>query len=784
MVGWQDRTNYDASGDDVTMQARAVELAELGWRVIPIWWLEQHGETKLCGCGDPYCTAAGKHPLIKTGRKHENASNDPEQVGKWWDQWPTANIAVVVGQESGIFVVDCDITGDHDGEFEFQAWCAANGVDLPDTLMQETGSGGRHYLFAFPQDGIPLKNCTAWLEDVDIKSEGGYILVAPSTHESGGGYHWRNLGTPVAEAPQVLINNIRVSKSRAGAAARGEDPDAPTYDYRRACKEGAKSGFRDDFFNRRAFELRKSGASKEEATEDLRRLWKLTEQPPHDEFPWEAVLGKMSRVWDEVDVDPLPEWDPFAHRPTTAKVVLLNDQPEDMLSDVGNAWRLITKYADHIRHTKAQGWLVWDGTRWQSDDRDVIYEYARKTAESVFQEALGAEDDHRERLIDWARKSHSRQRIEAMVKLTNTFDRAKVDITDFDADPFLLTVPNGTLNLRTGELLDHGRDHLISKMSPVEYHPDAYDERWVEYLTSTTDSDPDLISYLQRAAGYTLTGSTAEEAFFMLYGPTASGKSTFVTAMQTLLGDYAMTTMPENLMHRKTNQIPQNELARMRGMRLVASTEPSETDRFAESLIKQMTGGDKITGRLLYREGFDFEPQFKLWIASNAQPRVNDEAMFRRLKLVPFPVSIPPHRRDHQLKLELKDPSSAVAQAAFAWAVRGCLEWQKNGLGTADAVERDTRAYQSDQDQVGQFVGECLEVTAVTTDEVPAKDVYAAYKEWSVERGEHPMTYRSLNRSLEKHGLKIVKKRSVSIAGVKLVREPLFWPAGGSGGQV
>lgn len=764
----------------------ALSLAGSGWRIIPIWWIAEYTEvidgeehTRLgCACGNPLCVAPGKHPLIKMGRKLVNASSDLRVVSAWWDTWPNANVAVACGKESGVIVVDCDTKTEMGGVFEFEQWLAGQNVEIPTTLTAETGGGGRHFIFQYPTDGIPVKNCVAWLPDVDIKSDGGYILVEPSIHRSGNPYRWLNREA-IAPLPIEAVNSIRITRSGVGQG-NGEHPaDAPAYDYRQAIKSGPRKGSRDHFFNARAFELRKGNVDRDAAIAELHRSWGQTEgaQDPSDPYPWDAVLDKVNRIWEEVEPDNnIPDWDPFAASTSdtsgTPKAIIVEGQPHDLCTDLGNAWRLVTKFRDEIRYTKALGWLVWDGVRWTSDDNDRIMELARATVDDIFEHSVRLTEDSRDKMFKWAQVSSNRPRFEAMVKLTNTFTTIKAPVESFDANPWLLACPNGTLDLRTGELRASSRADLITKRAAVEYDPGAYDPLWVQYLEDATNHDQELIAYLRRAAGYTLTGLTSEEVLFILYGPKQSGKTTFISAISTILGDFAMSTQPENLMHRKGNRVPQDEIARMRGKRLITSVEPQHGDRFAEGLIKQMTGGDKMSGRFLYKDTFEFLPTHKLWLATNTKPRAGaDEALFRRLKLVLFPVTIPMEKKNPNIKAGLLDPTSNISRAAFAWAMQGCLEWQQQGLGTAAIVEEQTQEYQRDEDTIGQFIDECVEATDDIADQVAAREIYTVYRDWTNERGEFVMTFQSFNKALDERGLLRIKGlRTATFGKLKMTR--------------
>jgi putative DNA primase/helicase len=741
------------------MKKHALSYAEQGWRVIPIFWTSDG----MCGCGNPFCTAPGKHPLVKMGRKLENASCDPAVVREWWNTWPQANIAVALGPGTNLFVVDLDIGEDTDGHIELQAWAEANGVEIPSTLEAETGSGGRHLFYTWPGG---IKNATGWLPCVDIKAEGGYVLVAPSSHVSGGSYRWMSTD-PAATVAEPLLGHLRGARSRVRTGHGGDGAPAPAYDYREACRTGPPKGARDHFFNSRAFELRKMDWSYQDALEELKRHWSESEQPPGDEWPWEEVVRKLDRVWGEVEPDPLPDWDPTAAAGPQEGAP--PPPPDTKDTDVGNAKRFANEHQNDVRYASQLDWLVWDGTKWRVDELGRHKELAKQTVATMFTYAARQSGDERERWLAWAKASESRQRIEAMVTLARTDPLLVSSVHDFDKDPMILAVENGTVDLRTGELREHRRADMITRRSHVTYDPSATSAIFDQYLHSVTQGDTDLQAYLQRAVGYTLTGLTVEEVFFMIYGPKASGKSTFVDGMQTVLGELSMTTQADTLVHMRGSQAPKDELASMLGARMVATVEIEEGQRFAEALVKQLTGGDKIAARQLYKTRFEFIPTFKLWIATNHAPRAYDDAIWRRIKRVPFPVEVPKAQQDMRLKAMMKDPSSEVARAFLAWAVRGCLLWQQAGLGTCLVVEEDTAEYREEQDKFSVFLEERIDVSdqsALTS----SKDLYLAYTSWCQENGERPMTSTSFGIKLKERGfVKARSTRPISWNGLKVL---------------
>lgn len=740
------------------MKKAAIAYAEQGWKVIPIIWTVDG----RCGCGNPFCKAAGKHPLIKAGSKMSAASSDVAQVREWWSTWPNANIAIALGPASGMFVIDLDVGEDTDGFIELNAWAEAHGLELPETLEAETGSGGRHLFYRWPGG---IKNATAWLPEVDIKAEGGYVLVSPSSHVSGGVYRWRNQLPPV-DVVEPLLGHLRSARTNVKGRSSQDGAPAPAYDYREACRTGPPLGARDHFFNARAFELRKMDWPYADAVEEMRRHWNETEQPPGDIWPWEEVVRKLDRVWAEVEPEPLPDWDPTANvGPNDAAP---KPPPDTKDTDVGNAKRFATEHHDDVKYTAQLDWLIWDGTKWAGDELGRHRELAKQTVATMFTYGARQQGEDREKWLNWAKASESRQRIEAMVNLARTDPLVVASIHDFDRDRMLLAVENGTIDLRTGELREHRREDMITRRSRVTFDETATSPLLDTYLKSVTQGDDDLQSYLQRAAGYTLTGLTSEEVFFMIYGPKASGKSTFVDGMQTILGDLAMTTQADTLMHMRGSQSPKDELASMLGARMVATVEVEEGQRFAEALVKQLTGGDKIAARQLYKTRFEFTPTFKLWIATNHAPRAYDDALWRRIKRVPFPVEVPKAQQDMRIKAMMKDPGSEVAQAFLAWAVRGCQIWQSTGLGTCLVVEEDTMEYKEEQDKFATFLEERMDLSdpaAMTA----SKDLYASYTGWCLENGERPMTSTAFGIKLKERGFAKAKStRPISWVGLRI----------------
>ena len=412
-------------------------------------------------------------------------------------------------------------------------------------------------------------------------------------------------------------------------------------------------------------------------------------------------------------------------------------------TDLGNAERMAAYHGNSLRWDIARNfWRVWDGRRWAADSALKAQALAANTARKIREEAVVAPSipggrDMGKELFTWAVKSESRDRLAAMLEVAKSRPSIAVAADALDADPMLLNVLNGTIDLRTGTLRPHDRGDLITKLAPVEYRPGHRDERWERFLDSSTKSDAALIEFMQLAAGYTLTGDTSEEILFLVYGPENSGKTTFLESMRGVLGEYARTIQPELLARKKESNgggAATPELAALAGARLAAGSEMEQGRELAEALAKNLTGGERITARHLYAGPFDYMPQFKIWLAVNHCPKVSadDGAIWRRILRIGFDHTVPPEQRDKTLKPYLRNPTGG-APAVLAWAVEGCLRWQREGLDIPEAVRRSTEAYRTESDPLATFFEDCLRFNPLAW--ATWTSIWTAYGEHAAEMG-------------------------------------------------
>jgi len=439
-------------------------------------------------------------------------------------------------------------------------------------------------------------------------------------------------------------------------------------------------------------------------------------------------------------------------------------------TDLGNAELLVRRHGDDLRYCHAWAkWLAWDGTRWAVDDSGEVYRRAAATVRELYGAAgsISDDDDRRKAIVKHAVRCESKSRLDALIDLAANQADLVIRPHDLDTNPMLLNVKNGTLDLRTGELQPHERADYISKRAPVECDPAASCPQWLRFLHRIFAGDVKLIGFLQRAVGYSLTAKTGEQCLFICHGTGANGKSTLLETILHMLGDYALMTPSETLLLKRTDGIP-NDVARLRGARYVSAIETEEGRRLAESRIKSLTGGDTISARFMRGEWFDFEPEFKLWVGTNHRPTVKgtDLAIWRRLRLIPFGVTIPPEDRDPDLKDKLRDELPGIMR----WAVMGCLDWQKRRLDPPDAVRMATAEYRKAEDQLGRFLDECCDTGDDLT--IPARRLYLRYKKWADDTGEHPLHEKGFGQRMAERGIKRLKTKAANVyQGIALQSE-------------
>jgi len=680
------------------------------------------------------------------------------------------NIATILGEAHGLCAIDVDEPE------KFRLARQQVGLTENDlrTWVTKSHRGGA-LIFRYPQGvKIPSKVSNQnW--GAELLGNERILVLPPSIHPSGTRYRWvfAPHKAPLKNIPPILLEVFSVEKKTNTQTVKPENHNANGF------PEWAKvlisllrpywvEGCRHDLALALSGVLARRGIDKPLAEKILLTLvnecadTELKDRvrallDTYDRLAEnESVLAwsGLERILDEPTLRAL---DSLLPRNGTTVVVTheLIKRPSNPCTDLGNAERLVRLFGDRIRFVPSWGWMVFDGKRWVRDvNNQRITELAEETVRHIYNEAAQATDpETRKHLARWAVASESKQRIAAMVDLAAPMVLANVE--DFDRHEWKLNLLNGTLDLLTGNFYPHTPSDYITKLAPVNYDPQAQCPRWITFLRRIFNENDNLIRFVQRAIGYSLTGDTREQVLFFCHGIGANGKSTMLDVIRALLGDYAavadFTTFTSE--HKSGAR---NDIARLYSVRLVVAIETGEEKRLAEPLVKAITGGDTIAARFLYREFFEFKPQFKLWLAANYKPEIRgaDHAIWRRILLIPFSVVIPEHERVPNLADILKEELPGILN----WALAGLRDWLSKGLCPPVEVREATLAYKEEMDVVGNFINDqCIIDPAAIT---PSKQLYDAFKAWAEENGAPVLSPQQFGRRLSTKGFERVQTGS------------------------
>ena len=425
---------------------------------------------------------------------------------------------------------------------------------------------------------------------------------------------------------------------------------------------------------------------------------------------------------------------------------------EMQFTDLTNVLYFLRAYEDKIRYCITwDKFLVWNGTNWEIDYRGFVQERIPIFIHQMYRIQRFIPDrimkqDFEKHLI----KSESFRRIQAIVGLLKMQPSIKVIEKELDTDIYLFNVEGLTLNLKTGKAKEPSIKNLITKKSCFIYDKAADCPTWKMFLLQIFDKDMQLICFIQKACGYALSGDVSEQCLFILWGTGANGKSTFLNVLLQLFGDYGTSTGIETFT--KKNKEQSNDLARLKGSRLVTTSELEQGSLMSESLIKSVTGEDSLTARFLYGEYFSFKPTFKIFMATNHKPKIRgaDNGIWRRIKMIPFTVTIPPEQRDKKLTEKLIAENSGILN----WLIQGYAMWKKEGLEEPDAVRQANEEYRMDMDAVGTFVNDCLELDAALQWRLHTKILYETYIKWCAKNNERVMSQKWLGLRMSEKGSK------------------------------
>jgi P4 family phage/plasmid primase-like protien len=438
------------------------------------------------------------------------------------------------------------------------------------------------------------------------------------------------------------------------------------------------------------------------------------------------------------------------------------------LTEWGNARRLVVAHGTRLRYCKPLSqWFEWDGCRWCPDQSGAIWRWAKDTVRRLGHEAANTEDDRRRKAtLRWALKSEEKRVIAAMIELAWSEPGIPIMPDTLDADPWLLNTPSGTVDLKTGRLRPHRQDDLISKITSVPFDLGAECPRWEQtVLPEIFSGDREMVAYLRRALGYSLTGIIGEHALFLCHGTGRNGKNTVLDTVHTILGEYATVINPRVLLTAGKNDHPA-AIADLMGRRFVPTDEVDEGEELAESLVKRLTGNKTLKGRFMRQNPFEFPALFKLWMLANCKPEIHgqDEGVWSRIRVIPFEVFFPPEKRIKGLSDILV---AAEGPGILRWMVDGCLEWQRIGLAEPAKVREAIQTYRNEQDVIGDFIDQCCESfldhpSLRDQARVQAGVLYNRYAEWCKENGEKTvLTNRRFASKITGRGYKLSPSNGV-----------------------
>jgi P4 family phage/plasmid primase-like protien len=673
---------------------KALEYAARGWKVFP-------------------CLPDGKAPMTPTGFK--DASKDPDRIREWWAKTPDANIGLATGMSSGIVVLDVDVKNGAKGEESF-----ATLPDLPPSRMARTPSGGRH-LYYIPRN--PLKSRIGLLPGLDFKAEGGYVL-APGSEIKGSRYEWADPAMPIVPVPPIVLAVL--DNRSLGQRPCGKSDGNPI-----------PKGTRNVTLTSLAGTLRNQGLGYHALLEKLRSINSQHCQPPLPNDEIERIACSISRY-------------PISNRETGTDSTPPTDQAIMPFTEDALANRFSEQYADDWRFVTEWGqWLVWDGQCWRPEKTCQAFHLARLVCREAAVECPRTNQKG---------KLAAASTVAALERLARADRRHAASTGLWDQDPWLLSTPSGLVDLRTGQCGPAQRDAFITKLTQASPTTEPA-TKWLAFLNDVTNGDVELQRYLARVAGYALTGLTREHALFFFYGTGANGKSVFLNTLAAIAGDYAVNAPIDTFLETKSDRHP-TDLAGLRGARIVISTEVENGRRWAEAKIKTATGGDKIAARFMRQDFFEYRPQFKLLIAGNHKPALRDvdEAMRRRLHLIPFTVTIPAEKRDKDLAEKLLTERDSIQR----WTIDGCLDWQKRGLEPPTCVRSATDEYFDAEDALGRWMNErCVRnrsAWALTS------QLFDSWRLWATEVGEPAWSLRQFSEALAQRGFQ--KDRQAGVGRV------------------
>lgn len=765
----------------------------------------EHVQTALLAHSQGFCVVPPKEDGTKapigTWAKYQRQRPSSEQLMNWYG--PSSGVGLICGKVSGnLELLEFDDFDTYDAYKE--AAQATDLIDLIDRLEagyhEESPNGGIHWLYR-RSDQVPGNTKLArrptkeeekqHAQDnvrvlIETRGEGGYVIIAPTNgavHPSGKPYRrlsgsletvitltedehrslWElaksfdQMPRVKARSGQAVDSNLERPGDRFNLEASWESILEP-HGWVKVYSKGDS-----DYWRRPGKTIGTSATTNYQDSGFLVVFSSSTEFEPERGYSKFSAFTLLEYNGDFHAAAIALRNNGYGGPEITEEVPIDAPVRQYPQTDYGNAERMVDLHGGDLRFVYKWGkWLAWVNRKWDLNSDGEVNRRAKMTVRRMYQSAglmsteasaLADETDRKAeieaagKLMKWARTSEGRSRLEAMIAVAESELTIPVQPDELDLDPWLINCMNGTLDLRTGILSEHRRDDLITKLAPVAYDPDAQCPLFMQFLYRIMDDSEALVTYLQRAIGYSLTGMIGDHCLFVCYGRGRNGKSTFLDTFQGLLGDYSH-KMPSDLLMVRRGESHPTELTLLYRVRFAPASETTEGRKLDETTVKDLTGGERITARRMREDFWQFDPTHHLWLATNHKPIIHgsDLGIWSRIKLIPFQVTIPIEERDPALWVKLRDEWAGI----LAWAVRGCLAWQGGGLQDPPEVYQATAEYHEQMDVMGDFVRDlCVEEQGAR---VSSRELYAAYQEWTKATGERNLRRIEFGQRLEERG--------------------------------
>lgn len=693
----------------------ALAYAKAGWCVFPL-------------------PEGGKAATLKDWPKL--ASKDPEQIRKWWTKTPRANIAGI--PPGGYFVFDVD-AGEGKRGAEVLKDLEAKHDRIPRALVAHTGGGGLHYVLKLPEGAAPPKGLA---NAYDVKTSSGYIVMAPSVHPNGTPYRWREFEpeefaehfADAPEAPQWLVSEGREAEprpdyeyavDRLGLTPKEAKTVLRNLDFAEWCdgRDGwVKVGMAlHHEFGEDGLDLwdEFSQESAKYDSKDLERVWKSF-RGDSDPFRFRSLLkeagltmAELRRVPATVSRKLPPTWEILGIDPPPLAIIEKSRRyvGEISTSDTHIGLDFAKRHQADLRYVPEwDHWVEYSGHAWTRCDpiermqafASERFIYASKVLNSAVDDSAR---EFAEVQVDMARKLLARAKQKSSLDSASSLSVIRTAAGEFDADPYVLGVRNGVVDLRTGERIPSSPSQWITKQAGCDFDPDAEAPRFMRLLNRVLPN-PEVREFYQRAVGYTLFGLPDAEAIFFVHGTGANGKSVCSNVVYAAMGGYATTVSKAFLVRTPHATEADRDVYAARGARLISINETAKGDVFDDEKLKRTTSRERVRARKLHSEVFDYMPTHTTWIRGNHLPGVRDagDGFWRRILPIHFGVVIPEHEREENLdRIIIANELPGV----LAWAIRGAVDYWRMGLKPPACILEDREAYRRDTDLMGQWWETC-----------------------------------------------------------------------------